>query len=155
MFSSLFSSRLTYGILVWFSANSSDLKQLQTLQNKALRNLFQHDRMERTKVIHTENNVLTIKQQAHHQLANHIHNIKHNYIISTTTLRTNDQYHSYNTRQAMHIHTEHPNTNRFGVKQVLRNASQIYNSILGDMKILNKEKFKLASKNHFKSKFDI
>ena len=155
LYFSMFSSRLTYGILVWSAAYETDLKQIQNLQNKALRNLFQYDRMERTELIHTENNILTIKQQIHHRLATHIHNIKHEYTKSTTTLTLNEQYHDHNTRNATNIRTERKRTERYGTKQPLNVAIQIYNSLPDTMKTLNRQQFKMTSKEHFKSKFDI
>lgn len=126
LFIAMFSSRLNYGILVWSSAFETDLKQTQKLQNKAIRNLFQHNRFERTKAIHEENTILTIKQQTHYQLANHIHSIKQKHINSTTSITTNNQYHHHNTRRAMHIYSDRPNTKRYGKKQSLNRAIQIY-----------------------------
>lgn len=155
LFFAVFSSRLNYGISIWSSASDTDLKQIQTLQNKAIRNLFQHDRMERTKFIHEENKILTVKQQTHYQLANHAHNIHNKHIISTTTIKTNSQYHNHYTRNATHIHVDRTNTKRWGSKQSINRAIQIYNAMPNDMKMLNNKQFKLKSKEYFHSRFCI
>lgn len=129
----------------------SDLKQLQTIQNKAIKNLFQYERMESTQKIHSENNILTVEQYAHHRTALHVHQILNNSVRSNAVIVSNNQIHKYNTRSATNIHTERIHTKRFGNRQALWKANQIYNELPEKIKKLNYEKFKLESKFYYKS----
>lgn len=155
LFFAMFSSRLHYGILSWYSAFETNIKPLQIIQNKAIRNLFGYKNMESTEKIHTENNILTIKQHAHHSLAIHMHEIINKNILSNTSIQFNNEYHQYNTRRATNIHSNRKNTQRFGTKQALQQAIDIYNKLPNNMKNMNRKKFKLASRELFRSTFNL
>lgn len=95
--------------------------------------------MESTEKIHNENSILTIKQHAHHSLTNHIHSMINENIRSITTIKFNNEFHQYNTRKANDIRADRVKTVKFGNKQSVQKAIQLYNKLPAEMKSLNKE----------------
>ncbi|KAL9707687.1 hypothetical protein quinque_011205 [Culex quinquefasciatus] len=86
LYFSLFHSHMVYGIAVWGAAGSSTVSQLQTTQNKAIKNLFGYRRRTATAFIHTRNQLLTVGSTYSAVVCNHIHKVLHGGIHTNTVL---------------------------------------------------------------------
>ncbi|KAL9698958.1 hypothetical protein quinque_002399 [Culex quinquefasciatus] len=86
LYFSLFHSHMVYGIAVWGAAGSSMVSQLQTTQNKAIKNLFGYRRRTATAFIHTRNQLLTVGSTYSVVVCNHIHKVLQGGIHTKTVL---------------------------------------------------------------------
>lgn len=148
IFYSLFHSNVTYGLIVWASTTDTKLKKIQTLQNRAIKNLFKYKRDERTQDIHKNNNFLTVSENIKYVQCNHIHNIINQCIHTNTTLTTAETIHSYTTRSANLIYQNNNRTSQMGLRSVLYKSIKTYNELPEYLKLLNKSKYKLELKKH-------
>lgn len=98
LYFSLFHSHMVYGIAVWGAAGSSTVSQLQTTQNKAIKNLFGYRRRTATAFIHTRNQLLTVGSTYSAVVCNHIHNVLHGGIHTSTVLGRGVDRHGHFTR---------------------------------------------------------
>lgn len=104
IFFSLFHSHLSYGIEIWGSANKTRIATLQTIQNKAIKNLYQLDRREPTKKMHENRNLLPVNFVHLHKILNITHNIMSHQIHTNTIFLINSELHEYKTRTSKHLH---------------------------------------------------
>lgn len=93
LFHAMFHSRITYGMLIWSTSNGNTTNELQTLQNRAIRNLFQHQARERIQSMHTQHYILTLKQHTAYLRATHMYNIKNKLLRTNTKLTLNNEIH--------------------------------------------------------------
>lgn len=142
IFYSLFHSKLTYGLLVWYHTFKTNLVELQTLQNKAIRNLFQYDSRQHINEMHSNEKIPTLNQFADYTLLTHIHNIDNKFILSNTNTTRRNQIHTHNTRTSSHLATNLSTTTRHGLLQPLRKGILLYNGLQENIKNLNQNLFK-------------
>lgn len=134
MFFALFHSRLTYGLVVWFATYRSTTMELQTIQNKAIRNLFQHNPRDRIAEMHKAHNIPTLEQFSKYTQILHIYNMKNHHILTNTILITHGQIHSHSTRNANNLCCTSATSTLFGEYNVLRIASKLFNEIPENLK---------------------
>lgn len=152
IFHSLFQSRLLYGILIWGPTYKSKLKKIQSIQNKAIKNLYKYKRSENRKFIHKQNQILPVLHLLNISQATHIHNIKNQFILSNTQLTANN--HHYNTRNRDNVQFNRINTTNFGSNSSKYAAIKTYNSLPNSLKILDEKSFKTAIKSHYLKEFE-
>lgn len=148
-FFSMFHSKLTYAAITWITTYSTQLAPLQVIQNKALRNLYQHDNNYNTRDMHKEHSIMMLDEYAKYILATHIYNLTNNCIVTNTVTTKNNEIHQYNTRSADQINVGNAYTTRYGIHQGLRQAITIYNKIPLEIRVLEKNKFKVKLKEYF------
>ncbi len=98
-------SKIQYGIEVYGRATQTLLKRVQTQQNRALKILYRLDYLTPTIKLHTDLNLLLVKdiykcsiaKFVYKQQNNLLPNIFNKYIIKNTNI------HNYNTRQMLHV----------------------------------------------------
>lgn len=150
IFFALFSSRITYGIMIWYSAFKIHINQLQIIQNKAIRNLYNHPITVSNKHIHKQNNIQTLEENSNTIMALHIYNIIHNSIHTTSNIQQINNVHNYNTRAAINIYIEHTNTTQYGSRKATRQAAMAFNKLPLQIKMEeNKKKFKQKAMGFF------
>lgn len=92
IFFSLFHSRLTYALIIWYNTCENTTNALQTLQNKAIRNLFKYGNQEHIVDIHKLNQIPTLRQYADYLMAKLIHSMLNEHIYLSTS---NEQRYSH------------------------------------------------------------
>lgn len=150
IYNSLFNSHIIYGCIIWACASKTKIKKVQTIQNRAIKNLFHYKRDENTKTIHTNHKILPVYDTIKCFQATHIHNIVNNDIHTNTILQMNHHIHSHSTRTANQIQQQHAYTTKMGLRSTHYMAIDVYNNhVPEDMKTLKKKKFKTNIKKHF------
>ena len=147
LYFSLFHSHLVYGIAVWGTAGSSLIGQLQTTQNKAIKNLFGYRRRTATAFIHTRNRLLTVGSTYSAAACNHIHKILRGSIHTNTVLGRGVDRHQHFTRGRGNLTANRINTTTFGQHSALYKATMLYNALPEDFKGLRSSQFKKNLKN--------
>lgn len=148
LFYAIFHSRISYGMLIWSTSHENITNELQILQNRAIRNLFKHEYRERIQYMHTEHDILTLKQHSRYLMATHIYNIKNNLLMSNTKLTLNNEIHNHNTRNANQLSLPKATTTKYGSNQILRKSLKFYNEIPTHIRELKKSiDFKKNLKN--------
>lgn len=142
IFYALFHSRVTYGILTWYSAFKTHKVKLQTIQNKAIRNLYKHSITDSNIEIHKINNILNLDQHFKYIVATHIHNIINENIHTTSIIQSNAEIHQHDTRSSTHLNVCKSNTIKYGQNQAIRQGIKIYNQLPPELKSENTKKFK-------------
>lgn len=148
LYYSLFHSHVTYGIAIWGPANTTAIKPLQTIQNKAIKNLFGYRLRTPTALIHTNHNLHTVTSAYTIAACTHIHQILNSCIHSNIELsRGEDQHHHY-TRRRRNLTVEQINSRTFGQNSALYKATTLYNSLQENLKSLPPACFKRQLKNN-------
>lgn len=62
IYNALFQSNLLYGIWIWNTTTKKIISDIQVSQNKAISNLHNEDRRTRIRKLHTNHNLLPVKQ---------------------------------------------------------------------------------------------
>lgn len=144
---SLFHSHILYGIIVWSSAGKVKMKRLQTIQNRAIRNLYGYSRETSIRSMHIDLGLLPIIELAKKSQITHIHNIKNQYIHSNTILTLVENTH--NTRNSHFIRQKRSNTTQMGKNAALFNSIRNYNLVSTLFKNQNQIEFKNNIKKYF------
>ena len=130
MYYAYFFSRLQYGIELFGHTGKGQIKELQVLQNRALKSLYKKDFRTPTKNLHKTCKIILVKD---------IHNLNilkfvfkqqkgeapeafENYFTENNLIR------GHNTRQASNLHTTKPKT-RFGKKSIKYNGANLWNAL--------------------------
>lgn len=100
---SMFHSTIAYGIQVWGNTYQKDIKAIQNIQNKAIKNLFGYKLRTPTKLIHSNHKLLPINLLVKCKLATQAHLIINKNINTVIIPQTNNCCHHYNTRTAVNI----------------------------------------------------
>lgn len=135
LYFAFFSSVLEYGLEFYGVACSSLVKRIQIVQNRAIKNLYNIDRLTPTLEIHRQFNLLPVSYMYELKLLNLVHSVKNNLVHSNSILLNNHNIHDHNTRGASFIHSK-----SFGVNTLNFNILK-YNQLKSDYKILSKDKF--------------
>jgi hypothetical protein len=146
LFYSMFYPYIQYGLNIWACGYDYIVDEIQKLQNKALKNLYNQPFRTRTKILHSKFNVLSIKTNFEVYSKIHIHNIRKKFTLSNSNIVYNNQIHSHNTRNNFDIHTGTTRTANYGVHSIFKSASILYNNLPEDFKELNKDQFKMKMK---------
>lgn len=136
-----------YGLNIWGVTNKTFISKIQILQNKAIKNLFNHHYLESTDRIHHTHKLLTVDDLLYMKSVTHIHNIVRGDIHTNTHLSRNNEVHQHKTRNAAHIVCAQLRTNRCGTLSTLNHATKQYNAVDDKVKLLPHIQFK----KHIKS----
>lgn len=150
IYHSLFESHLIYGLVIWSSTYKSTYKHLQTLQNRAIKNLYKYKRNKCTKTIYIKHNLLPLNELIQIAQTTQLHNIINRFTHTNTTLQFGSSIHAHNTRFNNHIHQPSTRTTRMGTYAIQHNAISTYNALPDNLKRLNKTMFKKYTKDYYK-----
>ena len=151
---SLFNSHINYAINIWSSTTKNNLKKIQIIQKRAIKNLFKYNRDENTKRIHTENGLLPIEDTIKYFQAIQIHNIFKGLSHSNTNLLLRNDIHSHHTRNAHLINQQQNNSRNMGINSVKYRAIETYNELPETLKAeLNINRYKSKLKEHIKNNY--
>lgn len=147
IFFSLFNAHIIYALHISGTAGKAQIANLQPIQNKAIRNLFNHRTRESNIKIHQINKLLIINQLFYLQSVSHLHQIMNGTIHWNTHIKLNNETHSYRTRQAHLISGSKIRTTRFGTNAVIYKAKENFNKLDENIKPLSLKLFKREVKN--------
>lgn len=147
LYFAFFSSLLEYGIEFFGTSTIGKTAELQVIQNRAIKNLFNLDRLTSTVAIHKDFKILKVKDMFQFKSMKLVHSVDNKLIHSNTKIILNNQIHNHNTRHAGDIHIG--NNLRF----TLASFNTEYNKLDISTRKLNKNMFTKNMKEIIFSKF--
>lgn len=146
LYFAFFSSLLEYGIEFFGASTIGKTAELQVIQNRAIKNLFNLDRLTSTVAIHKDFKILRVKDMFQLKLMKLVHSVDNKLLHSNTKIILNNQIHHHNTRQAgdIHIVNHHSSLSQFNNQ---------YNKVDIDTRKLNKNMFLKSMKELIFSNF--
>lgn len=149
LYQSFFQSHIIYGILIWgASIPKYKMTEIQRIQNRAIKNLFNHDRLTPSVEIHRVHLILPLNLQYELTAVTKIHSIVNKTTHTTVTITTQSDVHQYPTRQRHQIRSKKKGTTKYGQHSTLNSAIELHNLIPSDLKNINLLKFKIKFKQH-------
>ena len=156
MYHALFNSKLQYAILCWGSTSSTSLSKLQTLQNKAIRNMNKAPRFYRLDNYYLNQRILKVHDLFYLEVAKFMHGHFHGTLpICFSSFFIESRYlHRYNTRQTSGTNYNISNfrTNR-GQRSIQFQGPKIWNEIPNDIRNSAFLNFKINVKRLIFSKY--
>ena len=146
MYYAYFFSRLQYGIELFGHTTKGHMKELQVLQNKAIKVLYKKEFRTPTKQLHKDCKILLVKDIQNLNILKFVYKQRkgdapeafNNYFTENNTL------HQHNTRIANNLHPTKPKTS-YGKKSIKHHGAILWNSI--NMKMRQIETLKCFAKN--------
>lgn len=145
IYHSMFHSHILYGAALLNCSSKTTVDELQVIQNRAIRNLYNIPLRTRISTIYESTNLATIKEIINTQQMIQIHGIINKYLQSNQDLQFNYENHNYETSSRQNIHQN--SHSRLTRNRTLYNAVSVYNNLPNESKILNKNAFKKYIKN--------
>ncbi len=123
-------SKIQYGIEVYGRSNPTTLKKVQTQQNRALKILYNRDYLTPTTKLHTDLNLLLVKDIYKINIAKFVFKHQNESLpdIFKDLFTENSNIHSHNTRQSRKLHIDYPK-NKFGKLKTKHQGTIIWNAI--------------------------
>lgn len=144
-------SHLTYMSHIWAAADTSALRILEVLQNKAVRTIFWNDYQRpgvHTSDIYKLHKILPLSCLATFSAATTSYKLLHKISHGSTTFITNADIHHYNTRRKSAIHPSQPR-NRWGAASITFRGATIFNNLPREIRHQpNLVKFKTSLKKY-------
>lgn len=145
-----FNSHVQYGVMFWGTASAYKVKEIQTIQNRAIRNLFGYKYLHSTTDMHKREEIFFVKQLNIQISCKLIQQIIKKIVISTTEIKRSSSIHNFPTRGSSLLYIEPSNTIRHGIKSIFSNAATLYNNLPANLKELDISLFK-EKLNHYLS----
>ena len=145
LFNAYINSKIMYGIEVYGHTGMTVLKRIQTQQNKALKILFDKDFRTKTEKLHSDLQLLTVKDTQHLSIAKFVHKQVHNKLpdIFNNLFTPAQNIHEHDTR-FQNIHINQQSTER-GKKSMVHYGAVIWNNLpsytrkINELKTFSKE----------------
>ncbi len=139
-------SRIHYGIEVYGHISSQNIKRLQIVQNRTLKILFNRDFYEPTNMLHSELSILKVSDISLKNTLLFVHKHQKGKLsdIFNSYYMSNNNVHSYNTRNETKLHEGRAKTN-LGKNIIKIKGAKLFNTI-------SEEITQLKSTNKFKGK---
>jgi Reverse transcriptase (RNA-dependent DNA polymerase) len=147
LFDAFFNSHVLYGLNIWGLTFNYLVEGIQTIQNKAIKNLFGYNPLENTKKIHKETKTLSVSLSHLHKSCCLIHNIQANNIHTNTKTKKNNN----GLRNNDEIRNDTNNFTRLRTKPLLYTYINYYNKLDRNLKNENKKKFQTNLKIKLKN----
>lgn len=143
-------SHLLYMNPIWSNAANFKIKELEVIQNKAVKAMYGRSRLHPTDTLYIDTKIIPLRQIINIQIALLIFKIKNNYIKHNFNIDFRHNIHEHNTRQLNNIELPNVTTNT-GLSTILYRGSQIFNNLPQQIKKTTSiGKFKHAIKQFFK-----
>lgn len=134
---SLFHANIKYGLLIWGVSSTQNIKKLQIIQNKAIKNIYNLELRTNSSYMYKKFNIKTIQQQLKITQAEHIYKIRNKLILSNTNFCQGNETHNYNTRCASNLRTL-----KTGSSNIYNRSIQEFNKIPVELQNTNFKEFK-------------
>ena len=149
LYFALIYSRIKYGIAVYGQAKASNMKRIQTLQNKLLKVLAGKKYRYSTDKLHDEFYILKVNDITNQEVLTFVFNFFSNRLpeIFNNYYQTFSENHSYNTRNASSNIRKIRRNNDFGAKSIKIKGSDLWNNLNNTIKLcLNTKHFRSSYK---------
>lgn len=130
----LFHPHLTYMNIVWGWSAKHTISQIEILQKRALKLLYNLPITTPTPDTYKISNVPSLSSLINASAAIFMYKIKHSLIHTNTKLKFNTDIHTHYTRTHENIHLLQPNTTKYGTHSVYYKLITIYNDIPKNIK---------------------
>lgn len=144
-------SHLTYLSSVWGSTGSTRLRQLERLQNRALRYIFWNEyngTQLSTNDLYIKYNILKIPDLIRYSFCMSIFKIKSGLLKTSFSFATTSDNHHYQTRRRSHLQLPRSRTN-YSRHSILHEGVNFYNALPSQMRHDNNAvRFKMLLKHH-------
>ena len=145
LYYALIYSRIKYGIVVYGQAKASNMKRIQTLQNKLLKVLAGKKYRYSTDKLHNEFDLLKVSDITNQEVLTFVYNFFSNGLpgIFNNYFQTFSENHNYNTRNASLRIRKIRRNNEFGAKSIKNKGSDLWNNLNNNIKVsLNTKLFR-------------
>ncbi len=144
---------LIYCAIYLNGARKKDIQILQRAQNRSLKLLYFYPRLTSENIIYNELKILTINSIIEHESCKVIWKIFQGKLLCSLNLKTNADFHSYNTRRRENIHLNQ--TNSFsGKSKISHSAVKYFNELPEELRKIDvREIFKKELKMHLLEKY--
>ena len=149
LYFALIYSRIKYGIAVYGQAKTSNMKRIQTLQNKLLKVLAGKKYRYSTDKLHDEFYILKVNDITNQEVLTFVFNFFSNGLpgIFNNYYQTFSENHNYNTRNAGSRIRKIKRNNDFGAKSIKIRGSDLWNNLNNSIKVsLNTKQFRSTYK---------
>ena len=144
-------SRIKYGIAVYGQAKASDMKRIQTIQNKLLKVLAGKKYRYPTDKLHDEFDLLKVNDITNQEVLTFVYNFFSNGLpeIFNNYYQTFSENHSYDTRNASLMIRKSRRNNELGAKSIKNKGSDLWNNLNNNIKLsLNTKLFRSNYKKY-------
>lgn len=121
-------SHLLYMNPIWNGASQLKIKELETLQNKAVKAMFYKPKLHPTNTLYTGTNIIPLHALNKIQITLLIFKIKNNYIKHNFQINYRHNIHEHETRQNNNIALPNVKT-RIGLNTILYRGCQLFNNL--------------------------
>ncbi len=114
--------------VIWSNASVENLKRVQRLQNKVLKAIYGLPYDLPTKTLYENIQHLKFDKLRTYEQCKLIYNLEHHLIKNSTTIMKNNEFHTFNTRNAQKIRQKSIRTN-IGLRAPTYSSIKEYNSL--------------------------
>jgi hypothetical protein len=139
-------SHLVYVCALWGNANLNVINQLQILQNRALKIIFNKPFLYSTINLYKETQILNVDKIYFKEIVLLMYKIENNLIKCNIQLQTNSDIHMHFTRNARNIHLLQVHS-KTGQQSIIHRGTIFYNSLNLEMKMQDLKTFNTMVKN--------
>lgn len=143
LYNALVKPHLTYLIEIWGNASNTKISEIQILQNKIIKLLFNYHYLTSTKKIYNETNIMNIKSLYRYNTCILIRKIINKNIHTNITLTKQKSVTARSTRRASFLVLPKPRTN-YGKTMITFEGAQLYNRLPAHVK--NENSFNIFKK---------
>lgn len=148
MYNGYITPKLQYLNPLWNSAADYKLRELETIQNKIVKNILNLPRLHPSNLLYSPKTTPSLRSLNQFLSIMYIFNIKHDYIKHNFTLKTVSTVHSHNTRSSENYYILFYRTNK-GLNSIISKGLRLFNNLPQNIKNLNKiSSFKKELKDH-------
>ena len=136
LYYSFFHSQIMYLLMVWSGTSNINIKKIQILQNKCIRNIFYNKyRLGniRTKELFEEYKIITFENLIELELNVNLHKIENKKMKANIEIQYNNQFHEHDTRHSRNLR-KIKTRNKWGEKSIINRCIQKYNQISPHLK---------------------
>jgi len=145
----LIHSHLNYLVAIWGNTYKSHLKPLRTIQNKALKIVYNYEWRKNTIQLYAQTKILNITNLTHVNMSIFMYQITNKLIKTNIICLKNNQIHEHELRNASDFKVDGYRTH-VGAFETSRKASQTFNNLPPKLKEINNLKlFKRLTKKHY------
>lgn len=151
VYHALVQCHLNYMNVIWASAADSKIKELQVLQNRAIKRLYGLPFRTHTEEVYRRSGFLDVQQNNLSAAATLLYKALNGLTLLNTRFSLNAEIHNYPTRSAGKIHQDKITSTKYGVKGVKNFLTSSYNKIPSSISSLaNFNNFKVKLKHWLK-----
>jgi hypothetical protein len=148
LYYALIYSRLTYLVPIWGNCKKNKLKEIQTVQNKAIKSLYGYHHLTPTRTIYRDTQLMPFTLIKIFLSDLYMYNVINVGILNNLNITFNNAHHEHNTRQRDNLFVAHNKTHTYGNSGLKNTLYKNYNSL---PLLVKQSKRKLEFKSKLKS----